>query len=206
MRHSRELPYLLFLPKHYEEDPTKRWPLILFLHGSGERGSDPNKIKKYGLPKLLEENPNLPFIVVSPLCPAGLHWTFLLKSINNLLDHLLTQHQADSQRIYLTGISMGGYGAWYLSMAYPDRFAAVVPICGGGDPRKVNLIKHLPIWVFHGGQDYVVPLKESEIMVSALRKAGSNVKFTIYPEAGHDSWTETYANPELYEWFLQHKK
>ncbi len=204
MSRLRELPHLLFLPKDYEEDTERRWPLILFLHGAGERGNDLNKVRRHGIPKVTDGNPDFPFIAVSPQCPAGTYWPYLVDRLNDLLDHTLQQHRVDPQRIYLTGMSMGGYGTFYLAMAYPDKFAALAPVCGGGDPGKVSRIKHLPIWVFHGAQDNIVPIEESEIMVWALRKAGNDVQFTVYPNAGHDSWTETYNNPELYEWFMCH--
>lgn len=206
MSRLRELPHLFFLPQGYEEDTRRRWPLILFLHGAGERGSDLNKVRKHGIPKVTDENPDFPFIVVSPQCPAGTYWPYLVDLLNDLLDYALQTYRADPQRVYLTGMSMGGYGTFYLAMAYPDKFAALAPVCGGGDPGKVSRIIHLPIWVFHGAQDNIVPIEESEIMVSALRKAGNKVQFTTYPNVGHDSWTETYNNPELYEWFLRHTK
>ncbi len=201
----RELPHLLFLPKDYEADAARQWPLILFLHGAGERGSDLNKVRRHGLPTVTDRQPDFPFIVISPQCPAGTYWPYLVDDLNDLLDRTLKQYRVDPQRIYLTGMSMGGYGTFYLSMAYPERFAALAPICGGGDPSRASRIKHLPIWVFHGARDNIVPIEESEIMVSALRKTGANVQFTVYPNANHDSWTETYNNPELYDWFLRHE-
>ncbi len=201
---SQELPHLLFLPQAYEAEPARQWPLILFLHGAAERGNDLSKVRKHGLPKLTEENPHFPFIVLSPQCPAGTYWPHHVDALNALLDRTCEQYRVDCGRVYLTGMSMGGYGTFYLSMAYPGRFAALAPICGGGDPSKVSRIKHLPIWVFHGARDNVVPIEESEIMVAALRRAGADVQFTVYPHAAHDAWTETYNNPELYEWFLRH--
>jgi predicted peptidase len=120
------------------------------------------------------------------------------------LDEVIAEYRIDEQRIYLTGLSMGGFGTWRLAMAYPDRFAALAPVCGGGDPDQAHLVAHLPTWVFHGAKDDVVSIENSKKMVAALKKAGCDVKFTIYPDAGHDSWTETYNNPELYDWFLDH--
>lgn len=121
-----------------------------------------------------------------------------------LLDEVTAAYRADTDRIYVTGLSMGGFGTWSLGIAYPDRFAALAPICGGNNPQQVSLLKQVPVWVFHGAKDTVVPLSQSEAMVEALREAGGDVKLTVYPEAGHDSWTETYNNDELYEWLLQH--
>jgi predicted peptidase len=203
---SRELPHLLFLPKDYETDAARQWPLILFLHGAGERGDNLEKVRRYGLPKVTERQPDFPFIVVSPQCPAGTYWPYLVNDLNALVERTLAQYRADRSRVYLTGMSMGGYGTFSLAMAHPAAFAALAPICGGGDPSKVGRIRHLPAWVFHGARDNVVPVEESAIMVAALRKAGADVQFTVYPQAGHDAWTETYNNPELYEWFLRHEK
>ena len=122
------------------------------------------------------------------------------------LDEIVSRYRIDEDRIYLTGLSMGGYGTWALAIAYPDRFAAIAPICGGGRADQVARISHVPTWVFHGALDSGVPLSRSVTMVDALKKAEGNVKFTIYPNAKHDSWTETYNNPELYGWFLEQKR
>lgn len=201
------LDYLLYLPPEYDHDEQKNWPLVLFLHGAGERGSDLEVLKKHGPPRLIAEGKQLPFIVVAPQCPVDSWWNLHVESLDLLLDELEAQYRVDKRRIYLTGLSMGGYGSWHLAAHNPTRFAAVVPICGGGlrffgFPERVRVLKDVPIWVFHGAKDEVVPLKESEILVEELRKVGGNVRFTVYPEADHDSWTETYANPELYEWLL----
>jgi predicted peptidase len=150
---------------------------------------------------------------VSPQCPEGKFWSaeVLLK----LLDEVTTRYAVDTNRIYLTGLSMGGYGTWKLGLRYPERFAAIAPICGGGEPfdiflasdKKARALKMLGVWAFHGATDPVVDLKESERLVDALKRAGcKDVKLTVYAEAGHDCWTETYDNPELYQWFLQHKR
>jgi predicted peptidase len=124
----------------------------------------------------------------------------------NLVDDVAARYKVDKKRIYLTGLSMGGYGTWALAAAYPERFAAIAPICGGGSRIMSLRLKDMPIWVFHGAKDKVVSIEESEEMVKAIRNRGGNVKFTIYPDAGHDSWTESYNNQELYDWFLEHSK
>jgi predicted peptidase len=129
-----------------------------------------------------------------------------IAALSALLDNLAARYRVDQDRVYVTGLSMGGFGAWQLAVDYPARFAAIAPVCGKGEPAKAQLIKDLPIWVFHGAKDPVVPVSNSQDMVDALKKCGSDVKLTIYPEALHDSWTETYNNPELYNWFLQHKR
>lgn len=189
--------YLLHLPPGYATG-RKRWPLILFLHGAGERGTDLNLVKKHGVAKIVEAQPDFPFIVVSPQCPTDGWWSSELLAA--LLDEVEREYRVDNKRIYLTGLSMGGYGTWDLAMAQPHRFAALVPICGRGNPLRVHRIKHLPIWVFHGAKDKVVPLTNSVDLVRALRKCGAKPKFTIYPDAAHDSWTRTYSDPRLYKW------
>lgn len=205
--------YLLFLPKDYDAKARKRWPLMLFLHGAGERGTNIWKVAVHGPPKIVKTRPDLPFIVVSPQCPAGQRWD------NNvllaLLDKVIAGYKVDTNRVYLTGLSMGGYGTWSLGIAYPEKFAAIAPICGGGETIDVLLanrtkaaaLKSLGVWAFHGAKDPVVKLAESERMVEALKSARCpDVKLTVYPEAQHDSWTETYNNPQLYDWFLEHER
>lgn len=192
--------YLLYLPKDYDKS-DKSFPLVLFLHGAGERGTDIEKVKVHGLPRLVNEGKDFPFIVVSPQCPDLMLWN--TDVLSSLLDEIEANYRVDKNRIYVTGLSMGGYGTWSLALAQPERFAAIAPVCGWADTSKANTIAHLPIWVFHGAKDNVVPVKTSEDMVSALKNYGSEVKFTVYPEANHDSWTETYNNDELYKWFLQ---
>jgi predicted peptidase len=197
-----KLNYLLYLPPGYEK-AEKKFPLILFLHGAGETGKDLNKVKVHGPPKIVQKKTDFPFIVVSPQAPTR-GWR--PASLLALLDDVCANYKVDKDRVYLTGLSMGGFGTWSLAAAAPDRFAAIAPICGGGDPRTAEKIKNLPIWVFHGTKDNAVPIKRSEVMVEALKKAGGDVKFTVYPDAGHDCWTVTYNNPELYKWFLAHKR
>jgi predicted peptidase len=197
-----KLKYLLFLPEGYAES-DKKWPLILFLHGAGESGDNLSKVKLHGPPKIVETKPDFPFIVVSPQSP-GRGWN--VDALKALLDELLEDYRVDRDRVYLTGLSMGGFGTWSLAAAHPDYFAAIAPICGGGSPSEAAKLKSLPIWVFHGAKDNAVPLDRSQQMVDALKEAGADVKFTVYPDAGHDSWTETYDNPKLYEWLLEHKR
>ncbi|MBN1349724.1 prolyl oligopeptidase family serine peptidase [candidate division KSB1 bacterium] len=195
------IEYLLYLPDDYETTGEK-FPLMLFLHGAGERGDQLEKVKLQGPPKLIDEGKKFPCIVLSPQCPANQWWS--VEVLDVLLQEACKTYRVDKDRIYVTGLSMGGFGTWALASAFPQRFAAIAPICGGGNPLLAPRLKALPIWVFHGAKDQVVPLKQSQDMVDALEKAGGQVKFTIYPDAGHDSWTETYANPEFYDWLLSH--
>ncbi len=197
-----QLKYLLHLPKDYDQKDS--WPLLLFLHGIGERGDNLDLVKMHGPPKLIAAGKEFPFIVVSPQCPSDRWWKS--DDLSALLDEIVEKYKVDRDRICVTGLSMGGFGTWSLVAFSPDRFAAFVPICGGGDPKTAARLAHVPIWVFHGAKDPVVPVKRSEEMVAALKEAGGNVKFTVYPEAGHDSWTEAYNNPELYDWLFQQKR
>jgi predicted peptidase len=197
--------YLLFLPEGYGKK-RQSWPLMVFLHGAGERGNVLNKVAVHGPPKIVKNRKDFPFILVSPQCPEGDWWMEKVEVLINLVDDIAARYKVDKKRIYLTGLSMGGYGTWALASAYPERFAAIAPICGGGSRIMSLRLKDIPIWVFHGAKDRVVPLEESEEMVNAIRKRGGDVKFTIYPDAGHDSWTESYDNQELYDWFLEHSK
>jgi pimeloyl-ACP methyl ester carboxylesterase len=202
--------FLLYLPPDYGADPAKEWPVILFLHGSEERGNDPRLLKRQGLPKLLASGTDLPFVVLSPQCPSGQWWWPKTALLDALLDHTERTYAVDSQRIYVTGLSMGGFGAWAMAYEHPDRFAAVVPIAGGyydgtpNLPQDLCRMKDLPIWAFHGTKDTMVSVKESQRVVDALQACGSSVRFTLYPDAGHtESWERAYADPELYDWLLQ---
>ena len=197
--------YLLYLPADYGKDQEKQWPLIFFLHGAGERGTDLNLVTKHGPPKLVKDDPNFPFVVLSPQCPEGRFWDNF--TLLTLLDDAISNYRIDPDRVYLTGISMGGYGTWSLATHYPERFAAIAPICGGGELiPAIYLIKDLPIWAFHGAKDGTVPIEETQRIVDALKAKSLDVHFTVYPDADHDSWTETYNNVELYKWFLSHKR
>ena len=207
-----DVQYLLYLPRGYENS-KELWPLMLFLHGAGERGSDVWKVATHGPPKNVTEHPDFPFILVSPQCPEGQTWSRDVLLV--LLDEIIGTYRVDTNRVYLTGLSMGGYGTWDLGLRYPEKFAAIAPICGGGDfislllssREKASALKTLRIWAFHGAKDPVVPVSESERMVDAAKKRGvTDVKLTIYPEAQHDAWTETYRNPKLYDWFLEHRR
>ena len=196
--------YLLYLPKGYGRT-KKRWPMILFLHGKGERGDDLKMVKQHGPPKIVERK-ILPFIVVSPQCPSDKVWTGLNDELNALLDEMAEKYAVDSDRIYLTGLSMGGYGTWSLASEHPERFAAIVPICGGGHRDMAKKLVKVPVWAFHGENDTIVPLSQTAEIVDSLTACGGGVKFTIYPKTGHDAWTVTYNNPKLYAWLLKHRR
>jgi len=193
--------YWLFLPQNYQKEQPV--PLMLFLHGAGERGEDLELVKKWGPPKLVEKDTKFPFLVVSPQCPKNQRWD--VEQMVALVKYVTATYRVDPSRMYCTGLSMGGYGTWAIAAKYPKLFAAVVPICGGGDPAQAKALSRLPIWVFHGDKDKAVPLERSKEMVAAIRDAGGNVKLRIYPDVGHNSWSATYANKEVYKWLLSHQ-
>jgi predicted esterase len=193
--------YLSFLPNGYQEG-TATYPLILFLHGSGERGLDVEEVRKHGPHKYLLAHDN-PFIIIEPQCDPGQWWHAC--AVDDLLDEVCAKYRVDRERIYLTGLSMGGFGTWATIGENAERFAAAVPICGRGDPREAARMKDLPIWIFHGAKDPTVPVKNSLDMAAALGALGGRVKLTVYPEAQHDSWTEAYNTPELYQWLLRQR-
>jgi predicted peptidase len=197
-----QMDYLIYLPPDYDKQP--KWPLLLFLHGSGERGTDLQKVKVHGPPKLIAAGKQFPCIVVSPQCPEDQWWEPI--ELVALLDDLASKYKVDADRVYVTGLSMGGFGTWRLAMYAPNRLAAIAPICGGGETYWSKKISGIPVWAFHGAKDDGVPLERSQAMIDAIKKVGGNPKLTIYPEAGHDSWTETYNNPELYDWLLAQKR
>ncbi len=210
--HGRETDYLLYLPPGYNQGRDEK-PLLLFLHGAGQRGSDPSMLSAHGPPKLVEEGRDFPFILASPQCPAGGNW--VTRDLKEFLDFLCEEYRVDRSRLYLTGLSMGGFATWNLASEYPDMFAAIIPICGGGDfirplllpEAKREALKTLPVRTFHGDNDQVVPVGESLRMVEIFRRAGNTqVELTVYPGVEHDSWTQTYAAADLFAWLLEHRR
>lgn len=184
-------------------------PLLIFLHGSGERGEVLKMVDIHGPIKYMDtvDRTTFPFALLSPQCPQGEWWD--PERLDQLLDKIIAMGGVDTQRIYVTGLSMGGYGTWDWALKRPDRFAAIIPICGGDADKAaaINRLKDMPIWAFHGAKDNVVSIELTDTLIQAARATGNpEVKYTVYPEAGHDSWTETYANPEVYQWLLEHKK
>lgn len=194
------LRYLLFLPARYGQDAGD-WPLMVFLHGAGERGNDLALVRTYGPPMIVESTPDFPFVVVSPQCPAGQQWK--PERLVALIDDVVATHRIDRRRIVLSGVSLGGYGTWMTAAAYPGRFAALAPVCGWGTPALAQRIGKVPVWMFHGEQDDVVPVEESRKMLHAIRAAGGEARLTTFPGTGHDAWTEAYARPDLYAWLLE---
>jgi predicted peptidase len=201
---SKTYSYLLYLPDNYKEENSKKWPLIIYLHGKSACGSNLDKVRRYGMPFYLDRGLKLEAIAIAPQCPAGKNWVadnWFLPFLNDLKE----KYSIDESRIYLTGMSLGGFGTFSLAIKYPEVFAAAVPLCGGGQPTTACPMKDIPTWVIHGDRDEQVPLARSTQMVEALKKCGGNPRFTILKGQPHDIH-RTYGNTDIYEWMLkQHK-
>jgi predicted peptidase len=216
------LPYRLMRPETVEAG--KKYPLVIFLHGAGERGTDNevqlvHGVKDFAKP---EARKKYPCFLVAPQCPQGKQWVQVPWSADKhdmppvpsapaallvgLMDELEKNLPVDLDRVYITGLSMGGYGTWDLLSRQPERFAAAVPVCGGGDEKKAGKMVKVPIWAFHGAKDEAVPVSRSRNMVGAVNKAGGAAKYTEYPDVGHDSWNGCYADPEMMEWLFGQKR
>jgi predicted peptidase len=196
------IDYLLYLPPNYAKD--HQWPLVVFLHGAGERGQDLSLVRRCGLPKMAGDGKNFEFILVSPQCPADWHWS--QEVVLTLTEHISNTFSVDRNRVYLTGYSMGGYGTWQTACSDPDRFAAIAPVAGAGDVEQAKQLTKLPIWAFHGAMDNIVPLSASQTMVDAVRKCGGHVEFTVYPWQGHGICDITYQDEKFLAWLLaQHR-
>ncbi len=196
---------LVYLPTDYGA-PGKRWPLVLYLHGAGERGRDLELLKRNGPPKMIAEGRQFPFVLVAPQCEKGSWWD--PEALDALLDKVIGLYSIDDDRVYLTGLSMGGWGTWDLAIHHPERFAAIIPICGAGAQpyAAAKRLRNVPAWAFHGAKDQLVPMELSQMTVDRVKKAGGDARLTIYPDAGHDAWTETYNNPEVWDWLMSQKR
>ena len=202
---GQDVEFLLYLPPGYDSHSQKQYPFMLFLHGAGERGSDISKVKMHGPPKLVEEGEDFEFILVSPQCPAYQRWN--IDRLDKLVTKLSQEYRIDANRMYLTGLSMGGFGTWNYAVEYPEKWAAIVPICGGGDPDTAHRIAHIPTKIYHGAGDEVVPPVRSQEMYDAMIAAGAdNVSLMIYEGVGHNSWERSYKNMTLYDWLLDQSK
>ena len=220
---GNKLPYRMLAPAKL--DAGAKYPLVIFLHGAGERGDDNKKQLIHGMNDFASDEimAKYPAFVIAPQCPTGKKWVDVdwgamthavpekpsesLGATFELIDTMIKTKPVDPKRIYITGLSMGGYGTWDAISRRPELFAAAVPICGGGDPLLAKQIQFVPLWVFHGDQDTAVKVERSRQMVKAIKDVGTTVKYTEYKGVGHDSWTQTYKDLALYEWlFAQRKK
>lgn len=201
--HQVRLPYLLWMPEPAQR-PAGGWPLVIFLHGSGERGSDLARVRAIGPPKYAVAGRRFPFVLVAPQLAANEVWQS--DALDALISSLLERLPVDADRVLITGLSLGGIGAWRYAMDYPQRLAGIVPVCGAGDPSGAPRLVRLPIWAFHGARDDAVPLAAEQRMVDAVNAAGGRAKFTVYPEVGHNAWDQAYADEALYAWLLAQRR
>lgn len=215
----QQMDYLVWLPEGYGQDPEKRWPLIFFLHGAGSTTNDSQFVLSYGLPEVLhkgDQPDEFPFVVISPQAFPNVPWWEgdTLAILNALLDEVLATYQVDPDRVYLTGLSMGGYGSWWLATAYPHRFAAMVSVAGSGyrtaappEQETVCKLQDLPVWAIHGAQDMISDPTAVKIQVLSLAACGGEVEWTLYPDAGHgEAYAQAYRDPAVYAWLLEHSR
>ena len=205
-RQEREatLRYWLFVPAAYSADESQRWPLVLFLHGSGERGDDLELVKKHGPPKWLSQRPDFPAVVISPQCPAAQRWN--AAELAKLIESAANNLRIDRQRLYVTGLSMGGSGTWSLLAERPDLFAAAIPICGRGNLTRIEAIAKTPVWVAVGAKDRAGLVTNNIDLVAALTATGGATGFTLYPDLAHDCWTTTYEDEAIWKWLFSQKR
>jgi predicted peptidase len=218
---GKKLPYRLVLPVDY--DPKQQYPLLLFLHGAGECGTDNEGQLTYGKEFFAKAGAKYRFFVVAPQCPENVDkWTGVdeqsepyrmaeqpnwpIRLTRELIETLMKQYSIDKNRICVMGLSMGGFGAWEMLCRYPELFAAGVPICGGGDESKADHLKNIAIWAFHGAKDQTVPVQKSQNMVKAIRQAGGKPKYTEYPDQDHECWNKALEDPALLEWLSSQKR
>jgi predicted peptidase len=202
-----KLSYKVYLPEGYN-DPDTTYPLVLFLHGVGERGDDIDLVETHGLPKVIKNGKTFPFITVAPQCPNQEWWSRaeMVKCLVYLVTKITKMYNVDNTRVYVTGLSMGGFGTIALANERPDLFAAALAVCGGADFNNFNSLKNIPLWLLHGSDDEVHPAGYSEKIYSKLKDINPEVKLTIYDGVDHNSWDITYDNSDIYEWLLSKQK
>lgn len=193
--------YLLHIPENYDQEPGKKWPVIFYLHGRHASGKNLQSLRRYGLPYYISKGKKMDFIVVSPQCPWGKNWASE-DWFNPVYDEVAAKLRIDESRVYLIGMSMGGFGTWELASRMPGRFAAISPMCGGANLKWVDLLSKIPTWVFHGTADRQIPISRSEVMVKALEKKNANLRFTRLINQGHDI-SKQFDNDDLYAWLKQ---
>lgn len=199
------LGYIEYLPEGYEEG--KDYPLVLFLHGLGERGNGDERqveaVETHGLPGYAREGAEYPFVLIAPQCPSDLLWPVMTESLNRFLDHLLAAYKVDADRVCLTGLSMGGTETWLWACGFPERFACIAPVCGATINWLAYNLVNLPVWAFHGELDGCISCNDSISMVRDINNGGGHAKLTTYPGVGHDSWVPAYTDPRLVEWIME---
>lgn len=200
---GNDLGYVLYEPENMQKD----LPMIVFLHGAGERGKGTNDwlelVKKNAIPKYISQGKELPAIVLCPQCPLEFVWNNIVVSLKALIDNVAKEYGIPQKRISITGLSMGGFGTWEMALTYPETFNAFAPVCGGGMSWRTDVIKNESIWAFHGDADSVVPINNSLEMVDALKKRGGNPKLTIFHDVEHNSWDSAYLETTVLDWLLE---
>lgn len=197
-----KMKYIVRFPKEYTAG--KKYPVIIFLHGAGSRGDDITPLANNPFFSITKGHNDFPFVCVAPQCSQNT-WFDMFEQLKNFAEFVISSEFCDESRVYLMGASMGGYATWQLAMSMPERFAAIVPICGGGMYWNAGRLADVPVWAFHGAKDPEVLLRESEIMVKCVNNSGGKANLTVYPENEHDAWSDTYSNPEVFKWLLSHK-
>lgn len=207
---GQSLHYLQYIPREAGEHPERKYPLVFFLHGYGECGPEDgsalDRVAVHGYPKHILQGREYPFILVAPQCPLGRYWGCFVEPLDRLLRDRLAALPVDPDRVILTGLSMGGTGTWLWGMGYPERFAAIAPVCGTGVTWYGEALKNVPVWAFHGDCDDVVPPAESLNMVSAVNRHGGHAKLTLYHGTGHNAWDFAYDDPAFLEWILAQRR
>jgi len=204
---SCNLSYRTYFPENYNHRKTKL-PIVFFLHGVGERGENLDLVETHGIPKLIKNGKNFPFITVAPQCPFNQWWSRfeMIKSLINLVEEVVQKNDVDNSRVYITGLSMGGFGTIALANERSDLFAAALAVCGGADFNNFNSLKNMPLWLLHGSNDDVHPASYSEKIYNKLKDINTEVKLTIYDGVDHNSWDITYENSDIYNWLLSKQK
>lgn len=205
--HPRSLAYWVFLPDPLPVGGEENLPLLLYLHGASSRGHDIGSVLNSGLPALLQQGLDAPFIVLAPQCPPETWWSDHLAVLDVLLKDVIDRYPVDVNRVLASGSSMGAYGVWHLGVTFPQRFAGLSPLCGGGAyfygfPERAQVLRDVPVWAFHGENDPIVPLRETQALVEVLQAVDGKVKLTILPDGGHDIWRMVYPMPEWIEWVM----
>ena len=205
---GEEYGYLVYLPNNYDEN--KLYPLIVSLHGAGERGNGSSELRvleKIGYSRYFKEGLlEVDAIVVTPQCPQGTVWNQHVFKVKAFIDKIISEYNVDENRVSLTGMSMGGFGTWEMAMTFPDMFSAIAPVCGGGMAWRASALKGMPVWAFHGDADGTVNISNSVEMVNAARYYSANVKFTVFNGVGHNSWDPAYLDCKLTEWLISHDR
>ena len=197
------LEYLISFPDSY--DANIKYPVLFYIHGAGGRGRDLSLLEDSLILSTMKKNNDNRFITVLPQCFADT-WFEIFEQLQEFVGYIISQSFSDKSRIYLTGTSMGAYTSWQLAMTMNDVFAAIIPVCGGGMYWNAERLKDIPIWAFHGALDTTVYPEESLKMVAAVNNCGGNANITILPKTGHNAWDDTFTDPQIYDWLLQHSK